>query len=180
MEVLVSNVKISCKVHLINSNEISFNTDNTIKRYNNFVVIRKKYSFIIFTKTKQNRHFHVNITKIPSTEHIAKALDELKLIINSEFVVKIFKVENMTCLYQSKEEIKLLRFYNHLKLNEDFEIIHKRYDPEKFPGVFLKIKKCSALIFSSEKIVIIGASSEEDAKQGIKIIIKLLKKYKIE
>ena len=180
MEVLDSNVKISCKVHLINSDEISFNTDNTIKRYNNFVVVKKKNSFIIFTKTTQNRHFHVNITKIPSTEHISKALDKLKLIISSEFVVEIFKVENMTCLYQSKAEIKLLSFYNYLKSNEDFGIINKRYDPEKFPGVFLKVKKCSALVFSSGKIVIIGASSEEDAKQGIKIVFKLLKKYKAE
>ena len=180
MEVLVSNVKISCKVHLINSDEISFNTDNTIKRYNNFVVVKKKFSFIIFTKTRQNRHFHVNITKIPSTKHISKALDELKLIISSEFVVEIFKVENMTCLYQSKAEIKLLSFYNYLKSNADFGIINKRYDPEKFPGVFLKVKKCSALVFSSGKIVIIGASSEEDAKQGINIIFKLLKKYKAE
>ena len=86
----------------------------------------------------------------------------------------------MTCLYQSKAEIKLLSFYNHLKSNEDFEIIHKRYDPEKFPGVFLKVKKCSALVFMSGKIVIIGASSKEDAKQGIKIIFKFLKKYKAE
>ena len=118
--------------------------------------------------------------KIPSTEHILKALDELKLIISSEFVVEIFRVENMTCLYQSKAEIKLLSFYNHLKSNVDFEIIHKRYDPEKFPGIFLKVKKCSALVFSSGKIVIIGASNEEDAKQGIEIIFKLLKKYKAE
>ena len=83
MEVLVSNVKISCKVHLINSDEISFNTDNTIKRYNNFVVVKKKYSFIIskqYSKTRQNQHFHVNITKISSTEHISKALDELNLL----------------------------------------------------------------------------------------------------
>ena len=100
MEVLVSNVKISCKVHLIDSDEISFDIDNTIKRYNNFVVVTKKYSFIVFTKTKQNQHFRVNIMKIPSTEHISKALDELKLIISSEFVVEKFKVENMTCLYQ--------------------------------------------------------------------------------
>ena len=86
----------------------------------------------------------------------------------------------MTCLYQSKAEIKLLSFYNHLKSNVDFEIINKRYDPEKFPGIFLKVKKCSALEFLSGKIVIIGASSEEDAKQRIKIIFKLLKKYKAE
>ena len=86
----------------------------------------------------------------------------------------------MTCLYQSKTEINLLTFYNHLKLYVDFEIIQKRYDPEKFPGIFLKLKKCSALVFSSGKIVIIGASSKEDAKQGIKIIFELLKKFKAE
>ena len=61
----------------------------------------------------------------------------------------------MTCLYQSKTEIKLLTFYKHLKSNLDFEIIQKRYDPEKFPGIFLKVNKCSALVFSSGKIVII-------------------------
>ena len=84
----------------------------------------------------------------------------------------------MTCLYQITREINLLRFYNNLKLNVDFEIIQKRYDPEKFPGMFLTLRKCSALIFSSGKIVIFGASSEKDAKQGIKIIYELMKKYK--
>ena len=84
----------------------------------------------------------------------------------------------MTCLYQITMEINLLSFYNNLKLKVDFEIIQKRYDPEKFPGMFLTLRKCSTLIFSFRKIVIIGASSEQDAKQGIKIIYELLKKYK--
>ena len=132
----------------------------------------------MFTKTQQNRNFHINITKIPSTEHISKALDELKLVISSEFIIEVFKVENMTCLYQITTEINLSTFYYNLKLNVDFEIEQKRYDPEKFPGMFLTLRKCSALIFSSGKIVIIGASSKQDAKQGIKIIYELLQKYK--
>ena len=132
----------------------------------------------MFTKTKQSRNFHVNITKIPSTEHIPKALDELKLVISSEFIIEVFKVENMTFLYQITTEINLLTFYNNLKLNVDFEIIQNRHDPEKFPGMFLTLKKCWALIFLSGKIVIIGASSKKDAKHGIKIIYELLKKYK--
>ena len=119
---MVSNVKISCKIRLINSNEISFNTDNVIKRYNNFTVVKKKYSFIVFTKTKQSQNFHVNITKIPSTEHIPKALDELKLVISSKFITEVFKIENMTCLYQITTEINLLTFYNNLKLNVDLEL----------------------------------------------------------
>ena len=95
----------------------------------------------MFTKTKQSRIFHVNITKIPSTEHIPKALDELKIVIISEFIIEVFKVENMTCLYQITTEINLLTFYNNLKLNVDIEIIQKRYNPEKFPGMFLTLKK---------------------------------------
>ena len=59
----------------------------------------------MFTKTKQSRNFHVNITKIPSTEHIPKALDELKLVISNKFIIEVFKVENMTCLYQITTEI---------------------------------------------------------------------------
>ena len=86
----------------------------------------------------------------------------------------------MTCLYQITTEINLLTFYNNLKLNVDFEIIQKKYNPEKFPGIVLTLRKRSALIFSSGKIVIIGASSEQDTKQGIKIIYELLKKYKTE
>ena len=84
----------------------------------------------------------------------------------------------MTCFYQITTEINLLTFYNNLKLNVDFEIVQKRYDPEKFLGMFLTLRKCSALISSSGKIVIIGASSEQDAKQGIKIIYELLQIYK--
>ena len=125
----------------------------------------------MFTKTKQSRNFHVNITKIPSIEHIPKALDELELVISSKFIIEVFKVENMTCLYQLTAEINLLTFYNNLKLNVDSDIIQKRYDSEKFHNMFLTLKKCSALIFLSGKIVIIGASSEEDAKQGIKLFM---------
>ena len=69
-----------------------------MKRYNNFTVVKKKYSFIVYTKTKQGQNFQVNITKTPSTEHISKALDELKLVISSEFIIEVFKVENMTCI----------------------------------------------------------------------------------
>ena len=86
----------------------------------------------------------------------------------------------MTCLYQLTTVINLLTFYHNLKLNVDFTIIQKRYDPEKFPGMFLTLKKCSALIFSSGKIVIIEASSKEDATKGIKIIYELLKKFEAE
>ena len=50
MDVLVSNVKISCKIQLIGSDEISFNTDNVMKRYNNFAVVKKNILLLCLPK----------------------------------------------------------------------------------------------------------------------------------
>lgn len=184
MEVYISNVKLSCKVRIFNNNIISFNRDIAIKQYNNFSVIKTKYTYIIFTRTKINRKFHVNITKIPSLDHVSKAIDELNDIINEDFAVENFKIENITCLHILNDNINLLETFNNLNKNqneisqdleENNKIIQARYNPEKFPGIFLKLRNCSVLIFSSGKLVVIGATSEEDAKKGIYFILKFLK-----
>ena len=187
MEIYVSNVKISCKVRIFNVNDISFNRDIPIKQYNNFNVIKTKYTYIIFTKSKKNRKFHVNITKIPSLDHISKAIDELKNIINETFSVENLKIENITCLHILNENINLLETFKNFKKRQfvdskDLEgkniIIQVRYNPEKFPGIFLKLKNCSVLLFSSGKLVVIGATSEEEAKNGISSILNMLKTIK--
>ena len=118
MEVYISNVKLSCKVRMTNNNNISFNRDISIKQYNNFSVIKTKYTYIIFTKTKTNRKFHVNITKIPSLDHISKAIDELNIIINEDFSVENFKIENITCLHILNNNINLLETFNNLNKNQ--------------------------------------------------------------
>ena len=184
MEVYISNVKLSCKVRMINNNNISFNRDISIKQYNNFSVIKTKYTYIIFTKTKNSRKFHVNITKIPSLDHVSKAIDELNIIINEDFSVENVKIENITCLHILNNNINLLKTFNNLNKNqyengqdpeEKSIIIQARYNPEKFPGIFLKLRNCSVLIFSSGKLVVIGATSEEEAKKGIFSILNFLK-----
>ena len=178
MELLISNVKISCKIRLVNNvNSISFNTDtnNSIKHYNNFTVVKKKYSYIVFTKSKLNQNFHVNITKIPQLDHISKALDELKDIISSPFVIEKFKIENLTCLHHFKDKLNLGKIYEKCKPNEYYGINQIRYDLEKFPAMFITLTKCSALVFSSGKIVIIGASSEHNAREGLESIFNMLK-----
>ena len=54
------------------------------------------------------------------------------------------------------------------------------YNPEQFPGLVLRLAKGkTALIFSSGKIVCTGAKSEAEVKETVKMIIKELKKVKI-
>ena len=188
MEIYISNVKISCKIQIFNDNNISFNRDIPLKCYNNFRVIKTKYTYIIFTKSKINRKFHVNITKIPSLDHISKAINELKNIINGSFSVENLKIENITCLHILNKNINLVDTFRNLKKkqyeentdsNQNNIIVQTQYNPEKFPGIFLRLKNCSLLLFSSGKLVVIGATSEEEAKNGIFSILNMLKVLKV-
>jgi transcription initiation factor TFIID TATA-box-binding protein len=54
------------------------------------------------------------------------------------------------------------------------------YNPEQFPGLVLRLARGkTALIFSSGKIVCTGAKSEAEVGEAVKMIIKELKKVKI-
>ena len=121
MDIFVSNVKISCKAQLFNTDNISFNRDILIKQYNNFNVIKNKYTFIIFTKSKIKQKFHVNITKIPSFDHIPKAIEELKKIIKTPFSVKDIKIENITCLHILNKEINLIKIFKKHNIKQFFK-----------------------------------------------------------
>ena len=54
------------------------------------------------------------------------------------------------------------------------------YEPEQFPGLIAKITKQTSLtflIFSSGKIVIVGAKSEEELNESTKHMIYLILQY---
>ena len=175
MDLFVSNVKLSCKIVLTKSDRISFNMGNSVKKYDNFTVVKNKYVYIVFTKSRLMRQFHVNITKIPSMEHVPRAMEELKQIINEDFFVKEYRVENLTCLHNLNMDFNLAQIFQIYEQKYVDEILKMRYNPEKFPGMFITLKNCTVLLFSSGKIVVIGAASEEHAKNGINSVFKLLK-----
>ena len=178
IDLTINNVKLSCKIQLLHDDNISFHTDNClIKYYPNFCVIKTKFTFIIFTKKKEKDNtFHVNITKIPNLYYVKEAIEKLSEIVKEKYVIKKEIIENLTCFYHKPQSINLRHilsnFYSHL----NDSIISLRYRPEKFPGMFITFKKCTILLFSNGKIVVIGASNEEDAKSGILQILELIHK----
>ena len=178
VELSINNVKMSCKIQLTQANNLSFNTDNSlIKFYNNFCVIKNKFTFIIFTKKKKgDTTYHVNITKIPNLICVNEALAKLSSIINEEHTIQQKRIENLTCLHQIDKTINLKQLYKILNINNQ-NVLNFRYRPEKFPGMFLSFKNCTVLLFSNGKIVIIGASNEEDAKTGIFQVKQLLSTF---
>jgi len=70
-----------------------------------------------------------------------------------------------------------------LDLHEISKRIKKsRYDPEKFPGLVLKIDepKAALLLFSSGKFVCTGTKSVEESAKAINAAIEVLQKHGIE
>ena len=83
-------------------------------------------------------------------------------------------VENLTCFYHKPQSINLRNILNNFSLYQNANINYIRYRPEKFPGMLINLKKCTILLFSNGKLVVIGASNEQDAKNGISNVLKLV------
>ena len=180
IDLAITNVKLSCKIQLTQDAHISFHTDNCIvKYYPNFCVIKTKFTFIIFTKKKDKDHyFHANVTKIPNLYYVEEAIEKLSDIIKEKHVIVKRKIENLTCYYHNPQLINLRQFFNNFDSYHNDNVISLRYRPEKFPGMFINFKKCTVLVFSNGKLVVIGASNEEDAKIAISNVIELVHKLK--
>ena len=81
-----------------------------------------------------------------------------------------FEIHNMVITVQLSDRIDLDKISR--KLPDGVE-----YFPDNFPGVVYRMKKpkASFLIFSTGKSTCTGTSSEADAKEAIKNMLKLLK-----
>lgn len=83
--------------------------------------------------------------------------------------------------------IQNLVFTDNIGVKIDLETLAERlkneaiYDPESFPGLIYKPgpNKPTALIFSTGRVVIVGASSEEEAREMVERIRTLATQYSI-
>jgi len=83
-----------------------------------------------------------------------------------------YKIENVvaTVVMEITEKIDLTIIARKF---EDVE-----YNPERFPGLVMRIKdpKATFLIFSTGKMVITGLRRADEARPGVKKVVKLIKK----
>ena len=176
IDLSTNNVKLSCKIQLLEDDNISFHTDNClVKYYPNFCVIKSKFTYIVFTKKKEKDFtFHANITKIPNLCYVTEAIAKLSDIIKEKHVILKKQIDNLTCFYHATQTINLRQILNNFNSFVNINIIALRYRPEKFPGMFINLKKCTVLLFSNGKLVVIGASNETDAKSAILHVLELV------
>lgn len=162
----IANVKVSCKVkHLpldIVKNRLE--TFGVVNCYNNYLVLKAKYTYIIFkTKDKGFPINHINITKIPNTSLVKEAVSDIENILGCETFDLV--IDNITGSAKLDKKIDLIQITKEKK----FEKI--KYNNQKFPGLFLKLERGTAIIFHSGKIVIVGCRKEEDIECILQAIL---------
>ena len=103
----MTNIKFSCTIILIDGGPLSLNKDVARKVFSNFTVVRKQYVYTIFKTRKNDKSYHVNITKVPSRADVEISLSLLTDIISNRFYVKTWEINNLTCSYRADFEIPL-------------------------------------------------------------------------
>lgn len=157
----ITNIKISLKIDAIclsSVQEILKQKNINHTSYPNFMVIRKTYTYIIFKKGK-NKNNHINITKLKTLEEIDDSIKVLKTIFEKLFLIERKKtIDNITA------SVNLNKFVDLLTLPKTFPNNQISYNSEKFPGLFIKFKKGTVIVFHTGKSIIIGAKSVDDVR----------------
>lgn len=156
MQFKVANVKVSIKILAIPLDivyKIAKEKNIDLKLHNNFLVLKAKFTFIIF-KAKNSIENHINITKIPDINSVPFAVLEIENILSCNHFNLC--VDNIIASANLHKTIDLIRIVK----SKNFEKI--KYNNQKFPGLFITFKKGTTIVFHSGKIVIVGCKTIPD------------------
>lgn len=160
MDFRINNIKVSVKLNLIPLNivkDIIKDKNLPLKEYQNFIVFNLRYTYTIFKSKGKNDYNHVNITKIPSIEKIDISMEILKKLFGKDILSH--QIDNIIATSKWKNKLNLLDLsqirYEH----------PMKYNNQKFPGLFIKYTKGTALVFFSGKVVIVGCKTREEISE---------------
>lgn len=166
----VTNIKVSlksCCLCLSTVQKILKEKNVDFSTYTNFLVIKHKFTYILF-KTGKNKNNHINITKIKNLDNIESAVENLKdLLQECNFYELYRKVDNITA------SLNINRTVNLLDLIKKFQREKISYNPEKFPGLFIKFNKGTIIVFHTGRCIIIGTKSLSDIECLVQEIVNI-------
>lgn len=165
---IVTNVKLSLKIRFIcldTVKQILSDLNICIKSYPNFLVFKKIYTFVLF-KSKDNIQNHLNVTNIKRHENIEDVILTFKTLLNlEESDILSTTIDNITASFSIQSSFK---FFDVLK---NFKTLSKvTYNNEKFPGIFLKFKLGTVIVFHTGKCIVIGCKNLSDIECLVKEI----------
>jgi TATA-box binding protein (TBP) (component of TFIID and TFIIIB) len=161
----ITNIKISVKTTFICLNTVIDKVKcMKHKRYNNFVVLRNIYTYVIFKSGKNNIN-HINITKVKTFCDIEHAINHLLNILCVEEIKRT--VDNITVSLNINRKVNL----NKLPVFEN--CISISYNSEKFPGAFIKFNCGTIILFHTGKCIFIGIKKREDIECLISKVVHI-------
>jgi TATA-box binding protein (TBP) (component of TFIID and TFIIIB) len=164
----IKNIKISLKVKKVSLNSVLSVLDHERVKYvfkNNYIIIKRKYVFVVF-KPKDQRIHHINITGIKEISGINKSICLLKLV---NIVPIFYKIDNITASYNHNCTINLIDILNKTK-----NLYPVKFNKEKFPGLFIKVKLGTFIIFHTGKINLVGCQNVCDIQLLFDELISIL------
>lgn len=151
----ITNIKLTLKTSFICLDTVKkFLRRKKInfKEYQNFLVIKNIYTYVYF-KSSDSEINHLNITNIPEFKKIDIACNHILKNILKPFKIKEIyrRVDNISASLNLNKKIDLLKIVSYFQ-----KICQVSYNTEKFPGVFLKFKYGTIIIFHTGKCIFIG------------------------
>lgn len=160
MAYTINNIKVSFKIDSISldnvqkrliTNKISF------KIFHNYYVFKiQSYHCVLFKENPLKKNNHLNVTKILSLDEIEYLQMAVEKILKKKILE--FRVDNIMATMSLGNNLLLKQ----LALNQLRDVA--KYNCETFPGLFLKYKQGTLILFHSGKIVIVGCRCEKDIK----------------
>jgi Transcription factor TFIID (or TATA-binding protein, TBP) len=176
MDFKITNIKISVKcrnICLDTVKEFLCVSQIPFSRYNNYLVVKHKYTYIIFKKNIKSCEdiYHVNITKLKNFDFLSEAIHNVKVICVGA-TISSYTIDNITVSKNFNKKINIL----HLLANLPPEI-KATYNSETFPGVFLKYPKKigTAILFHTGKCVLLGCKTVNAIESILESLDKVLK-----
>lgn len=166
MDYKITNIKISikCLNYCLDTVQNKCMQEQILlKTFNNFVVIKDKFTYIIFKKSckKVSAGNHINITKVDSFDSICEAIQFLRFL-QSDISLRNIKIDNITVSHNFKKLIDI-----DILARAATQTCFVTYNKETFPGLFLKFKNgCgTAIIFYTGKSVLLGSKNLNDIEE---------------
>jgi hypothetical protein len=148
----IRNVKLSAKlkscpldiaINKLKTKKINF------REFGNFISFTYVYSFVVF-KPSKNGETHANITKVPRLKgHVKKCLSVLKKLLRTDIIS--FTVDNIIATTDLEKKVCLEKISRERK--------NVVYNNERFPGLFIKFRYGTSIVYHSGKIVIVGCKT---------------------
>jgi len=154
----IKNIKISATFQstlpITHFEEIAVIRKIQFRYVRNILSVKDQFPFTIFKK--RNNIYHLNITRIGSINQIANVIHwiETTYCPSTAFTLLCHSVDNITSTFNIGHTLCLKQITENIK--------SARFNPERFPGLYLKTNSALAVIFHSGYINILGCKSEKD------------------